>query len=76
MRTARPELVRRTLLLLWGSAAALERRDAFRMAAEGGILGVCEGFGLSVVVSRLEGMADQNHTRLLVSHDKHARNKR
>jgi hypothetical protein len=35
------------------------------MAAEGGILGVCEGFGVSVVVGRLEGMADQNHTRLL-----------
>jgi hypothetical protein len=35
------------------------------MAAEGGILGYVKGFGISVVVGRLEGMADQNHTRLL-----------
>ena len=39
MRTARPELVRRTLLLLEGSPAALDMSDALRMAAEGGIVG-------------------------------------
>jgi hypothetical protein len=38
VRTARPELVRRTLLLLEGSPAALERTDTLRMAAEGGIV--------------------------------------
>jgi hypothetical protein len=41
VRTARPELVRRTLLLLEGSPAALERTDTLRMAAEGGM--VCSG---------------------------------
>jgi hypothetical protein len=46
------------------------------MVAEGGILGVCKRFGLSVVVGRLEGIADQNHTRLLVSHDSHGWKKR
>ena len=38
MRTARPELVRRALLLLDGSPAVLDMSDAFRMAAEGGIV--------------------------------------
>jgi hypothetical protein len=41
VRTARPELVRRTLLLLEGSPAALERTDTLRVAAGGGI--VCGG---------------------------------
>lgn len=63
MRTARPELVRRALVLLEGSPAVLDMSDAFRMAAaEGGIvvgggggggvrwlgLGVCRGGGGSV----------------------------
>ena len=62
VRTARPELVRRALLLLEGSPAVLDISDAFRMAAEGGIvggggggggvrwlgLGVCRGGGESV----------------------------
>ena len=63
VRTARPELVRRALLLLDGSPAVLDMSDAFRMAAEGGIvgggggggggvrwlgLGVCRGGGESV----------------------------
>lgn len=61
VRTARPELVRRVLLLLDGSPAVLDMSDAFRMAAEGGIveggggggvrwlgLGVCRGGGGSV----------------------------
>ena len=40
MRTARPELVRRALLLLEGSPAVLDISDAFRIAAaEGGIVG-------------------------------------
>ena len=39
VRTARPELVRRVLLLLDGSPAVLDMSDAFRMAAEGGIVG-------------------------------------
>ena len=40
MRTARPELVRRALLLLEGSLAVLDISDAFRIAAaEGGIVG-------------------------------------
>jgi hypothetical protein len=34
-----------------------------------------KGFGLSVVVGRLEGMADQNHS-LVESHDRHARKER
>jgi hypothetical protein len=38
VRTARPELVRRTLLLLEGSPAALERTDTLRVAAGGGIV--------------------------------------
>lgn len=56
VRTARPELVRRTLLLLEGSPAALERRDALRMAAEGGIVGgggVFLVYRLSVSVVRM-----------------------
>jgi hypothetical protein len=36
VRTARPELVRRTLLLLEGSPAALDMSDVLRMAAAGG----------------------------------------
>ena len=62
VRTARPELVRRALLLLEGSPAVLDMSDAFRMAAaEGGMvgggggggvrwlgLGVCRGGGGSV----------------------------
>lgn len=39
VRTARPELVRRTLLVPDGSPAALESKEALRMAAEGGIVG-------------------------------------
>lgn len=39
VRTARPEFVRRALLLLDGSPAVLDMSDAFRMAEEGGILG-------------------------------------
>jgi len=38
VRTARPELVRRALLLLEGSPAALDMSDVFRIAAEGGIV--------------------------------------
>lgn len=56
VRTARPELVRRTLLLLEGSPAALERRDALRMAAEGDIVGgggVFLVYRLSVSVVRM-----------------------
>ena len=45
MRTARPELVRRALLLLDGSPAVLDMSDAFRMAAEGGIVGGGGGGG-------------------------------
>ena len=58
VRTARPEFVRRALLLLDGSPAVLDMSDAFRIAAEGGIvggggvrwlgLGVCRGGGGSV----------------------------
>jgi hypothetical protein len=46
VRTARPELVRRALLLLEGSPAVLDISDAFRMAAaEGGIVGGGGGGG-------------------------------
>lgn len=38
VRTARPELVRRALLLLEGSPAVLDMSDVFRMAAAGGIV--------------------------------------
>jgi len=48
------------------------------MAAEGGIFGECvKGLVLRVVVvSRQEGLADQNHMRLLESHGSHARKER
>jgi hypothetical protein len=47
VRTARPELVRRTLLLLEGSPAALDIIDVLRMAPEGGIMWWRYGSSLS-----------------------------
>jgi hypothetical protein len=46
VRTARPELVRRALLLLEGSPAVLDMSDVFRMVAEGGIVGGGGGGGV------------------------------
>ena len=55
MRTARPELVRRALLLLEGSPAVLDMSDAFRMAAAEG--GIVVGEEVEVVVVVFAGLA-------------------
>lgn len=76
MRTARPELVRRTLLLLEGSPAALDMREALRMAAEGGIVGGVgggwwfRGQGLGVGIGSVEStLAWRNHMTAIAEGD-------